>query len=151
MSGNAARRRFPTPYVVLGVIVAAAAAAWFAVPRPQKEEAAPRVFPVETVTPQIGSLERSLTVDSYVQSDSVVTVLPKVAGTIVSFSADVGTHLEAGQVIATVDPEPYRLTVDQAQAAFGAAESVWERVRKLHDSGAASQQSFDQAQAQYDD
>jgi RND family efflux transporter MFP subunit len=132
------------------VLAGAAVTVWFAPQRPKNEEAAQLVLPVETVTPTVGTIERTMTIDSYVQSDSVVTILPKVAGTLTSINAEVGMHLSVGQVIATIDPEPYRLTVNQAIAAYDAATSVYDRAKKLHDSGAASEQSYDQAQAQFD-
>jgi len=147
---NKRRKMSPVPYIGLGVLAVVAVMAWFALQRPKNEAAVQPVLPVETVAPMVGTIERTMTIDSYVQSDSVVTVLPKVAGTLTSLSADVGTHLSVGQVIATIDPEPYRLASNQAKAAYDAAISVYNRAKKLHDSGAASEQSYDQAQAQYD-
>jgi len=147
---NQRPRKSPAPYVVLGMLVVAAAMIWFVLRRPQKEEVEQLVVPVETVTATVGTIERTMTIDSYVQSDSVVTVLPKVSGTLISLTADIGMHLSTGQVIGTIDPEPYRLVLNQAKAAYDAAASVYERTRRLRDSGAASEQSYEQARAQYD-
>ncbi len=136
-------------YLVLLLLIGGAAVVWFVLERPAAKSVEQAVLPVEVVEPGSGTIEKSITIYSYVRSDSVVTVLPKVSGTLISLSADIGTRLSAGQAIARIDPEPYKLALDQAQSAYEAAKSTYERTRKLHESGAASQQAFDQATAQY--
>jgi membrane fusion protein (multidrug efflux system) len=136
--------------IVLIVLAAAAAFVWFAlkpaVPVPQAQAA----VPVETVRPTVGNLAQTITLDSYVSSDSVVTVIPKVTGTLVALNADVGTHLTPGAIVARIDPEPYQIALNQAKAAYDGANSLYERQKQLYSGGATSQQNFDSAQAQYE-
>lgn len=136
--------------VVVVILVAVAGIVWFVVKSPVPEQTASGVLPVVTVRPTVGTLARSMTLNSYVSSDSVVTVLPKVSGTLAELDADVGTRLTVGQVIAKIDPEPYQIAVNQAKAAYDGASSVYERQKQLHASGATSQQNFDSARTQYE-
>lgn len=155
-SSNGERRRHRSAggivlrVFILLVLIAAAGAIWFylksAVPPPQPES----VLPVQTIQPTVGKLERTITLDSYVESQSVVTVLPKVSGQLVELNAEVGTHLKAGEVIAKIDPTRFQLEENQAKALYDGAKSVYERLKKLASSGAASQQNFDEARTQYE-
>lgn len=149
MSRSEGRRRFPVRYLVLILLIGLAAVVWFVLERPKASAAAQVILPVDVVLPAEGTIEKTITINSYIQSDSVVTVLPKVSGTLISLSADIGTHLTAGQVIARIDPQPYRLALDQAESAYDAARSTYDRTKQLYDSGATSRQTYDQATAQY--
>ena len=136
--------------IVVVVLIAIAVVVWFGLKGPLPEHTPTGPLPVETVKPTVGTLEKTVTLNSYVSSDSVVTVLPKVSGTITELDADVGTRLTPGQLIAKIDPAPYQISLNQAKAAFDGASSVYERQKQLHASGATSQQNFDSAQAQYE-
>ncbi|HUX13509.1 MAG TPA: efflux RND transporter periplasmic adaptor subunit [Spirochaetia bacterium] len=141
--------KLPIRYVVLALLVLATAVVWFVFKHPQAATAERTSLPVEVVLPAVGTIDQTMTINSYVQSDSVVTVLPTVSGTLVSLSADIGTHLSAGQTIAKIDPEPYRLALDQAKSAYDGAKSTFDRTKQLFESGATSRQNYDQALALY--
>ncbi len=136
--------------LVIVLLIAVAAVVWFVVKNPVPEQAVEGPLPVETVKPTVGTLEKSITLSSYVSSDSVVTILPKVSGTLTELAVDVGTRVTAGQVIAKIDPAPYQIALNQAKAAYDGALSIYERQKQLHASGATSQQNFDSAQSQYE-
>ena len=74
----------------------------------------------------------------------------RVAGKIVRRAVDVGAVVQAGQMIAELDPTDYRLAVDNARAAFAAAEGDYmrakadhERYLQLRNSSAFMQQTLD--------
>ncbi|HUX22425.1 MAG TPA: efflux RND transporter periplasmic adaptor subunit [Spirochaetia bacterium] len=136
--------------LVLIILAVAAAFVWFALKPAVPAQQAQETLPVETVRPTIGDLAQTITLDSYVSSDSVVTVIPKVTGTLIALDADVGTHLMPGSIVARIDPEPYQIALNQAKAAFDGANSLYERQKQLYASGATSQQNFDSAQTQYE-
>lgn len=74
----------------------------------------------------------------------------RVSGKIVRRAVDVGAVVQAGQLIAELDPTDYRLAVENARAAFAAAEGDYmrakadhERYLQLRNSAAFMQQTLD--------
>lgn len=65
----------------------------------------------------------------------------RVAGKIVRRAVDVGAIVQAGQVIAELDPTDYRLTVDNARAALASAEADNARAKADHERYAALRNS----------
>ncbi|HUX51107.1 MAG TPA: efflux RND transporter periplasmic adaptor subunit [Spirochaetia bacterium] len=149
MSNDESRKRFPMRYLVLLLLVGLAAVVWFVLERPRTAPAEQAPLPVDVVLPGVGTIEKTMTIYSYVKSDSVVTILPKVSGTLLSLDAGIGTILRAGETVAQIDPQPYRLALDQARAQYDGAKSAYDRTNKLYDAGSASRQNYDQALAQY--
>ncbi len=74
----------------------------------------------------------------------------RVPGKIVRRAVDVGAVVQAGQLIAELDPTDYKLAVENARAAFAAAEGDYmrakadhERYQQLRNSAAFMQQTLD--------
>ena len=115
---------------------------------------------VETYTPPLKNvvtakaerrdIKESITVSSYVESQSMVPVVPFVSGTIEEYNIEAGDKVEEGDVIAVIDKEPYELQVAQAEAALSAYSSSYERLIRLQEAGAATQQDIDTVKAQLD-
>ena len=57
----------------------------------------------------------------------------RVAGKIVARAVDVGTVVKAGQLIAELDPTDYRLAVENARAAYAAADADYMRAKADHE------------------
>lgn len=108
------------------------------------------VLPVETVKAEIGDLEKKITVSGFMESDTMVTVFPRIGGTLNEIYPEMGDAVEKDQVLALIDSEPYVLTYNQAKAAFLAAESTFNRVSSLYSTKSVSQQNYDEARANYD-
>ena len=102
---------------------------------------------VETYTPPRRDIKESITVSSYVESQSMVPVVPFVSGTIEEYNIEAGDKVEEGDVIAVIDKEPYELQVAQAEAALSAYSSSYERLIRLQEAGAATQQDIDTVKA----
>ncbi len=105
--------------------------------------------PVRVITPEQGTLERSFTVSGYLESDQVVTVTPKVQGTLEELNVDLGDTVEKGRLIGRIDDARYRLELQRAQANYAAAQSTFQRTQDLYESDATSGQSLDQARSQF--
>jgi membrane fusion protein (multidrug efflux system) len=69
----------------------------------------------------------SLTDDAFVETHIVNLAPESVAGRIIRFSADENDHVEAGQVVAEIDPIPYRDQVEVAKAKLATAEAELKR------------------------
>ena len=106
--------------------------------------------PVEVTTPQIRTLTKEITLSSYVSADSTIPVTAYLDGTLLEFNVQEGDYVNEGDVIAKIDPEPYELQRQQAEAAYLAYESSFERVEKLYKNESASKQDYDTVKAQRD-
>jgi RND family efflux transporter MFP subunit len=81
----------------------------------------------------------------------------KVAGTIQRLDAKVGDAIQAGQLLARLDPRDFELQVEDVEASLKRAKARarnaaanLERVRGLYEDNNASQNEYDAARAEYD-
>lgn len=144
------KRWFDPKYLLLLAVIGGMLLLWFL--RGQEEEAVEASIksPVRIVRPENGTLEKVLSLNGYVESASMVTVLPKISGTLEKLTVDIGDTVAQGQIIGAVDSEPYELTVRQAEAAYLAAKSTYERTQQLYEAQATSRQNYDMAKSQFD-
>ncbi len=113
----------------------------------EKEDILPSVV---VQKPQIKDLVESITITGYVEAKAMIPVVPFVSGTITEYPAKAGDFVKKDTLLAKIDDEPFRQQMLQAQAAYFAAKSTFERVENLYKSGATTQQNYDTARAQYD-
>ena len=106
--------------------------------------------PVYVSRAERGTLRDVFTISGYVESEAMVTILPKISGSLIDLRVDMGDLVEKGQLLGVVDSEVYQLQLKQAEAAYLAYQSTYERVKKLYESRATSQQNYDEVKAQYD-
>jgi membrane fusion protein (multidrug efflux system) len=107
-------------------------------------------IPVRVMRPEFGDLVRVLNLNGYVESETMVTVLPLVSGVLQELPVDVGDRVKRDQVIARIDPERFQLQFSQAETAYLSAKSTFERVSQLYKANATSTQNYEQAKAQYE-
>lgn len=100
--------------------------------------------------PQKGRVSKRGLFPSYVQAKDMISVIALVGGTIETFPVEVGQVVQKGEVLATLDSEPFRQQVKQAEAAYLASESTFARISSLYQNKATTSQNFDQAKAQRD-
>jgi membrane fusion protein, multidrug efflux system len=135
--------------LILVFVILFLALKWFYDTRTETAYTRPTT-PVEVTEPGIRTVEKTITLSSTVSADSTIAVTPYVDGTIIEYLVTEGDYVKEGDVIARIDPEPYRLQKEQAQAAYDAYETSFERVEKLYASNAVSQQDYDTTKAQRD-
>lgn len=100
--------------------------------------------------PFTGTLEKSLTVSGTIEAEALIPVFPFVSGTIQSYPLKEGDLIEEGETIALIDPQAYRQQLVQAQAAYTVAQSTFDRIQRLYEAKATTQQNYEQALAQRD-
>ena len=105
--------------------------------------------PVRTAVPRRFDLEETVEAWGNLKSADQVTILPKVSGSVTSLMVEVGDQVEAGQVVAEIDREAYRLDYQRAEASRSASASTWERFDRLYASGSAAEQDWENARAAY--
>ena len=135
-SNVGARKRRRWPWVLLGVVVVAAAG-WAAVSRPWEAKAI--TVETETVTP--GHASRVLAVNGRIEPDLQINVEPTVSGQVRSVPVSEGQTVTAGSLLASIDDTQQKAAVSQAEAALDAAraqrdkaQSDYERAQGLGDS-----------------
>ena len=116
-------------------------------PVEEKPDAIPTVVIQKPVS---GTLVESITISGYVEADAMIPVLPFVSGTITEYPARAGDFVEKDTLLAKIDDEPFRQQMLQAQAAYFAAQSTFDRIEKLFKAGSTTQQNYDSAKAQAD-
>lgn len=106
--------------------------------------------PVVLQKARTGHLSRSIRLTGISESRSRVTIISRISGLLEEVTVSMGDEVKAGDIIARVDDDAYRLTLAQAGAALTGAESTYRRIESLYKSNAASPQSYDEALAAYD-
>jgi membrane fusion protein (multidrug efflux system) len=124
----------------------------FKVALDSRQEAASELPPVPVRVRQAdqGNLAKTLRLNGYIESESMVTVLPLVSGILQELFVDTGQAVKKDQIIGRIDAARYELQLRQAEAGFFSAKSSYDRVLQLYQAGVSSQQNLDQAKAQYD-
>lgn len=116
-------------------------------PVEEKPDAVPAVV---LQKPENGRLVESVTISGYVEAEAMIPVVPFVSGTIIEYPARAGDFVEKDTLLAKIDDEPFRQQMIQAQAAYFAAKSTFDRLDKLFKAGSTTQQNYDSAKAQAD-
>ena len=122
----------------------------------QTETSGPDITQVRVVsselTPDLQHVAGTGEIKARVESDLSF----KVSGQVISRTVDVGDHVKAGQLLATLDPAVQQADIRSAQAALASQEatlrmaaSVLNRRKVLTQTGALSQQELDSALQEY--
>jgi RND family efflux transporter MFP subunit len=120
-----------------------------------EHQAAPaeRAAFVRTEIVQPRGQQASITLTGEVQPRFRADLSFRVSGRVTARFVDVGSHVEAGEVLALLDPAEQQADVDAAAAAVAAAESqlrvakaTFERQKTLLSSGFTTRPAYDQAQ-----
>ena len=116
-------------------------------PVQEKEDALPTVI---IQKPRNGTLVEAVTISGYVEANAMIPVVPFVSGTITEYPARAGDFVEKDTLLAKIDDAPFRQQMLQAEAAYFAAKSTFDRIENLYKSGSTTQQNYDSAKAQAD-
>ena len=106
--------------------------------------------PVITIKPALGTLEKTLRITSQVETGRLITVVPRVGGTLVMLNVNAGDEVTQGQLLAEVDSAPYQLTYLQAQSAYLTARSTFNRFSQLYQNQGISRQNYDEVRMAFE-
>ncbi len=145
------RKKFPFFKVLVILLLAGGILFLWLQMRKDQEAAAEEIkMPVRIVRPFRGNLEKLFRASGFTESERMVTILPRVSGSLTEVSADMGDRVYKGQAVARLDSEPFALTLRQAEAAYLGAKSTFERTEQLYQAKAASKQNYDQAKSHFE-
>ncbi len=150
MTGKRLRALFDFKVLVLLILACLFILVWWLQNREEQKIAEKIRPPVYVMTPQRQDLNKTFELTATIESESMITVLPRLSGNLTGLFVDVGDDVELNEVIGQVEEERYQLQLQQARAGFLAAESTFQRVKSLYQSNATTRQNYDQAEAQYE-
>jgi membrane fusion protein (multidrug efflux system) len=104
-----------------------------------------RIVPVAVVVIGTASVTPVLDYSGTIQAWREASVGAVMSGRVERFRVEPGDRVSAGDLLVEMTGE--QLT--QAEAQYVAAEKDWERMKRLHDRGAVSEQAFDRVDAAY--
>lgn len=114
----------------------------------------PPNIPVRTATASLQDLPRHLKAIGTVTPLNAVTVRSRVSGPVLHVDFQEGQLVQQGQLLAEIDPAPYRIKLAQAEgqlqqnaARLHSARTDLERIRGLHDKNLVTTQELDAQQA----
>jgi RND family efflux transporter MFP subunit len=150
MNSGKGKRFSPLKFGIFSVLILLVFLAGWVILRKTNEEPEEFLAPVITIRPRQGKIEKSLGLSGQVETGRLLTLVPRVAGTLLFLDADPGTPVLKDQVVAQVDSAPYDLTYLQAQTAFSTAQSTWRRIDALYASQAVTRQQYEEARTVYE-
>jgi membrane fusion protein, multidrug efflux system len=121
--------------------------------KPDTKAEAPETRPVRTVTATRGEAGETVVLTGHIQADDEPAFAFRLGGRVIERPVNVGVRVEAGQVLAKLDPENELSALRSAEAALVAAQGQltyahgdFERQRQLLANGHTPRARFDQAQ-----
>jgi len=106
--------------------------------------------PVITINPLYGNLEKTLRITGHVETGRLITVVPRVGGTLLMLNVTAGDEVTEGQILARVDSAPHELTFLQAQSSYLTARSTYERISDLFQTQGIARQSYEEARMAFE-
>lgn len=82
------------------------------------------------------------------EADEQATVVSQITGVVLEIYAEEGDYVDAGQVLARVETDRYRLRVEQAGAALKRLETDFQRKKELFDRELVSADDFERVSAE---
>ena len=120
--------------------------------KPDTKVEAPEIRPVRTVTAAKGEAVETVALTGHIRADDEPSFAFRLGGRVIERPANVGARVEAGQVLAKLDPENELSALRSAEATLTAARgqlnyarSDFERQRQLLANGHTPRARFDQA------
>jgi RND family efflux transporter MFP subunit len=115
-----------------------------------KSEADPDpAIPVEAATVSSGDVAAFYTGTATLEADEQATVVSQITGVVLEILAEEGDFVEAGQVLARVETDRYRLELEMANAALKRLETDYQRKRELFEKELVSAEDFERVSAEF--
>ena len=111
---------------------------------PPKEKPA---VPVKEMIVEAGKFTRFVDVQGKVEADDIVNVSSEVGGRILKLYVKEGQYVNKGKLVATTDLSTLEKQIDEIQTRLDLASTVYERRKRLWDSGIGSEIQFLEAKS----
>ena len=105
-------------------------------------------IPVEAATVANSDVAAFYSGTATLEADEQATVVAQITGVVLDIHAEEGDFVEAGQVLARVETDRYRLEVEKAGAALKRLETDYQRKRELFEKELVSADDFERVSAE---
>jgi membrane fusion protein (multidrug efflux system) len=105
-------------------------------------------IPVEAATVVNEDVAAVYSGTAILEADEQATVVSQITGVVLDIHAEEGDFVEAGQVLARVETDRYRLQVEQAEASLRRLETDFERKKELFQRELVSADDFERVSAE---
>ena len=112
----------------------------------KKQEEEIRVENVKTAVPETQEIARKIDFSTTLEPYNKVMVAPTMAGRIDKIHVEVGSKVQANQLLVEMDKTTYL----QTKVSFDNLAVDFQRISTLYNSGNIAQQTYDQTKAQYE-
>lgn len=102
-----------------------------------------RATPVTARVVETGDLEVTLRASTNLQARERIDLVPKQAGVVMQIMVEEGARVQAGQVLARLDDEEWRLQAEQSDARATAAREAANRASRLQEMDLVSEQEVE--------
>ena len=106
-------------------------------------------IPVETAEVIQGSITATYAGSTNLEAEAEAEVVAKVSGVVKQIFMEEGYSVKAGQMLAKLDDEQYRLELNQAQSILEKTSSEFERNESLFRNKIVSQESYEKTKSEY--
>jgi membrane fusion protein (multidrug efflux system) len=106
-------------------------------------------IPVEAATVSRGDMAAFYTGTATLEADEQAVVVSQITGVVLEVLAEEGDYVEAGQVLARVETDRYRLVVEQANASLKRLETDYQRKNELFEKKLVSAEDYERVSAEY--
>lgn len=115
----------------------------------EEEDEIPTI-PVEVAKVRQGSVTAFYSTTATLEAEREARVVPRLGGTIVELFVEEGDRVEAGQPLARIDDDRYRLTLAQAEANVRRLEQDFRRSQEMQARNLISAEAFERAKFEYE-
>lgn len=105
-------------------------------------------IPVETATVATGDVAAFYSGTATLEADEQAVVVAQITGVVLEILAEEGEYVEAGQVLARVETNRYRLEVEKAGAALKRLETDYQRKKELFEKELVSADDFERVSSE---
>jgi len=115
----------------------------------QEETEQEPAIPVEATTVSKGNMAAFYSGTATLEADDQAVVVSQITGVVLEINAEEGDYVEAGQVLARVETDRYRLAVEQANAMLKRLETDYERKKELFEKKLVSAEDYERVSAEF--
>lgn len=116
----------------------------------ENEEEAELAIPVEAALVENGDMAAFYTGTATLEADKQALVVAQITGVVLTVNAEEADYVEAGDVLAVVEPDRYALEVERTNASLKRLQTDYQRKKELYAKKLVSTEDYERTSAEYE-